>query len=97
MTALHRRSGRRGLWMLLAILCAPGANATPVTVKVVTSSGDAALDTIVIFDPLDSAPPRKPATAVIDQVNKRFVPHVSVVQTGTSVRFPNSDQIRHQV
>jgi plastocyanin len=83
--------------MLLAILCAPAVNASPVTVKVTVSSGDPALETIVIFDPLDSTPPSKPAAAVIDQVNKRFVPRVSVVRTGTSVTFPNSDHIRHQV
>ena len=36
-------------------------------------------------------------TAVMDQVDKRFVPHVLVVQTGTSVEFPNSDTIAHHV
>jgi plastocyanin len=97
MTDLHKRSGRCGWWTLLAIVCASAAHATPVTVKVVTSAGEPALDAIVIFDPLASLAPDKPATAVIDQVNKRFVPHVSVVRTGTSVTFPNSDNIRHQV
>ena len=43
--------------MLLAIVCAPAVNASPVTVTVATSSGDPALDTIVIFDPLDAAAP----------------------------------------
>jgi plastocyanin len=90
----NRRGAR---WALLAILCAPAVNASPVTVKAATASGDAALDTIVIFDPLDSMPPSKPARAVIDQVHKRFVPHVNVVRTGTYVTFPNSDNIRHQV
>jgi hypothetical protein len=33
----------------------------------------------------------------LDQVNKRFVPRVTVVRTGTTVTFPNSDRIRHQV
>jgi plastocyanin len=93
----RKRSRRCGPWVLLAILCASPVNANPVTVKVATSSGDPALDTIVIFDPLDSAAPHKPATAVIDQINKRFVPRVSVVRTGTAVTFPNSDHIRHQV
>jgi plastocyanin len=36
-------------------------------------------------------------TAVMDQVDKRFVPHVLVVQTGTLVKFPNSDTIAHHV
>ena len=97
MTHLHKRARRCGQWALLAILCAPAVNASPVTVKIATSSGDPALDTIVILDPLDSAAPNTPATAVIDQVNKRFVPHVSVVRTGTAITFPNSDHIRHQV
>jgi plastocyanin len=36
-------------------------------------------------------------TAVMDQRNRTFVPHILAVQTGTAVRFPNSDSIRHQV
>jgi plastocyanin len=35
--------------------------------------------------------------AVIDQRQRQFVPYVSVVQTGTTVSFPNSDRIRHHV
>lgn len=37
------------------------------------------------------------ATAVMDQVDTRFVPHVLIVQTGTSVQFPNSDTVAHHV
>ena len=94
---LPNRRRRCAQWLPLAILCAAAVNASPVSIKVATSSGEPALDTIVIFDPLDSTAPNKPATAVIDQVNKRFVPNVSVVRTGTSITFPNSDHIRHQV
>ena len=36
-------------------------------------------------------------TAVMDQHNKQFVPNILVVQTGTGIDFPNSDQIEHQV
>jgi plastocyanin len=97
MTGPPRRDHPCALWVMLAILCAPAAHATPVTVTVATSSGDPAVDAIVVLDPLDSAVPGTAATVVIDQVNKRFVPHVSVVRTGTSVTFPNSDHIRHQV
>ena len=34
---------------------------------------------------------------IIDQVDKEFVPRVSVIQTGTSIEFPNHDKIRHHV
>lgn len=35
--------------------------------------------------------------AVVDQRQKAFVPHVSVVMKGTTVRFPNSDTVFHNV
>ena len=40
-------------------------------------------------------PPSKPA--VMDQKNRQFLPRVLAIQTGTSVKFPNSDNVRHQV
>ena len=36
-------------------------------------------------------------TATINQVNKEFVPEVSVVQKGTAITFPNNDRVRHHV
>ncbi len=36
-------------------------------------------------------------TVVMDQIHMQFVPNVLVIQTGSAVDFPNSDQIRHQV
>lgn len=35
--------------------------------------------------------------AVMDQRNETFVPHVLAVTTGTTVEFPNSDRIYHNV
>jgi plastocyanin len=82
---------------LLAMLFAQGAFAGMVTVNVTTRTGAVAEDTVIVFDPLDATPAASHDAAVIDQVNKRFVPRVSVVRTGTTVTFPNSDRIRHQV
>jgi plastocyanin len=39
----------------------------------------------------------EPARAVMDQRNETFVPHVLAVMTGTTVDFPNSDRIYHNV
>lgn len=44
-----------------------------------------------------SAPARKEAPAVMDQVQRRFVPLVLPVRVGTQVTFPNSDSVAHQV
>lgn len=35
--------------------------------------------------------------ASVDQRHKMFTPHVSVVSTGTTVRFPNDDTVYHNV
>jgi plastocyanin len=95
-----RRGGGNAAFACAMCMCAMGADAAlavVVSVNVKTKSGAAGEDTIVVFDPLDAAPPPAHASAVIDQVDKRFVPKVTVLRTGTSVTFPNSDRIRHQV
>jgi plastocyanin len=80
---------------LLAVLAGPASAATlavlmqqadgrPVADAVVTLKGPAAAPTGVL-------------KADMDQRDQRFAPHVLAVHTGTHVRFPNSDNIRHQV
>ncbi|VXC15685.1 Protein containing plastocyanin/azurin family domain [Pseudomonas sp. 8BK] len=43
------------------------------------------------------APEVAPAAAVMDQRSQQFAPNVLAVRSGTSVSFPNSDNIRHHV
>jgi len=54
---------------------------------------------VVVYTESSANPPSASAStsAVMDQVDTRFVPHVLVVQTGTSVSFPNSDFVAHHV
>jgi len=95
---LSYRRPRLGVACLaLAALFAHAAFAGPVTVAVTSPLGAAVEDTVIVFDPLDAKPPAAEDAASIDQINKRFVPRVSVVRTGTKITFPNSDRIRHQV
>jgi plastocyanin len=68
-----------------------------VSVSIASQTGAALPETVVVFDPLEVSPASTHASASIDQVDKQFVPHVSVVRTGTEVSFPNSDHVRHQV
>jgi hypothetical protein len=42
------------------------------------------------------APPAS-REAVLDQRNRPFVTHVLPLQSGTAVKFTNSDKVRHQV
>lgn len=43
------------------------------------------------------APPRRGDTVVIDQRNKNFVPSWAVIRRGTSIEFPNHDNVYHNV
>lgn len=94
---MNREHHTRCLWVMLGCAVAQAAAAGTVTVTVATKSGSAAEDAVIIFEPLDASPPPGNASASIDQMNKQFVPRVSVVRTGTAISFPNSDNIRHQV
>ena len=82
----------------LLLAAAAPADAATLTVRVIDKNGGPALDTAVFATAINAkAVPRPPAKAAIDQVNREFVPVLSVIQTGTSVVFPNRDNIRHHV
>jgi hypothetical protein len=91
--------GRRALPALtmLAALHAAAVPAAMVTIGIKNQTGSPAEDAVIVFDPLDAVPPPSHPVVIIDQINKRFVPRVNVIRTGTAVSFPNSDSIRHQV
>ncbi len=60
-----------------------------------TLGGKPARDAVLF---LEGAPKSKPLQgAKVDQTNMRFVPHVSVVTVGTTVRFPNDDTVMHNI
>jgi plastocyanin len=56
-------------------------------------------DAVVYAEPVDAAVPASHdlAHVKIDQVNKEFVPLVTVVRTNTEINFPNSDNFRHSI
>ena len=102
-----RMKGRAG-WVGLACamsLHAASARAEQLRASVVDQAGAPVADAVVYATPADLkikdaaavVPARKRPTAIIDQIKRRFVPLVSVVQTGTAVSFPNRDNIEHDV
>jgi plastocyanin len=86
------------LWVAVAMLCEPMlAAAADLSVNVQSAAGAPIADAIVYAVPSVPAHAAQGARYVIDQVNRTFVPRVNVVQSGTAVSFPNSDNIRHSV
>jgi plastocyanin len=82
--------------LLTAAISAPLFAGT-VEIRVQDPRGSVVRDAVVYAVPEGRALPLARKTAVMDQKNRMFIPHVLAVQTGTSVRFPNSDDIRHHV
>lgn len=86
----------RSLALVLSLLPL-AAGAATLTIDVRNSRGQVLRDAVVYAVPDGRSLPPAKKTAVMDQKNRMFVPHVLAIQTGTAVRFPNSDDIRHQV
>lgn len=89
----------RGLWVLLWMCCTSVAvRAGDLRVHVMDGAGASVADAVISLQPIGSKPMRpSKAAAVMDQLGLRFVPLVLPVQAGTSVAFPNSDNVRHHV
>ncbi|MCS0629954.1 methylamine utilization protein [Telluria mixta] len=85
--------------VLAALLLTGGAGAAPVEVLVQTPAGTPLADAAVLVEPVAGTParPRARGHAAIEQRGREFIPWMTVVQTGTSVDFPNNDTIRHHV
>lgn len=72
------------------------ATAQNITIKITDLSGNPLEDAVVEVIG-NTKPELTHREAVIDQVNKHFKPEVILVHEGDRVKFPNSDNIRHQV
>ena len=80
-------------WLAACLWVTP---ALAAVVEVTVRAGDAPLADAVVSLHAGQAPASS-AAAVMDQRDSAFVPGVLVVQAGTTVSFPNSDTVRHQV
>jgi len=81
---------------LTLVLSVPLFAAT-LTVRVQDPRGRNLNDAVVYAMPEGRQLPLARRTAIMDQKNRMFIPHVLAVQTGTAVRFPNNDDVRHHV
>lgn len=82
-----------------ALVFAVAGHAGAATLVVQVDGGSSAVvDAVVWAVPLLAAKTARPAAPLeIAQVDKTFVPGVSVAQVGAAVSFPNRDPIRHHV
>jgi plastocyanin len=87
----------RSLFFIAATLCSSGmARAATLQIQMHDQRGQPLVDAVVTLQ----GPAGQPAGALkadMDQRSQQFAPHVLAVHTGTPIKFPNSDNIRHQV
>jgi plastocyanin len=86
--------------LALALGLALAANATraaSIEVQVRDGAGGPLGDAAVYAMPASGGSEARGARAAIEQVEREFVPYVTVIQVGTTVTFPNRDPILHHV
>ena len=91
---------RRTALLLLPSLLAGiplAAQAVPWTLQVRNVAGQPLADAVVAVELNGRAVKTSSAKAEMGQRDKQFTPQLLVVQTGTSVNFPNFDTVRHHV
>jgi plastocyanin len=92
---------RRAAWCFAVCAGAPAAAGT-VHVKVIDERGTPVERVAVYAVPSNpaartAAAPPAASSATMDQAHNAFVPHVLIVQAGSSVLFPNNDVVSHHV
>lgn len=82
------------IWMS----CLPcAAFATKLSISVTGNNGAPLVNAVVSLHAPGNMPVTRQPLREMDQREMQFQPHVLVVPIGGPVRFPNSDNIRHQV
>jgi plastocyanin len=79
----------------MLLLSAP-LHAASLQAELVDSQGQPLANAVLSLRS-EVAPVVAPAAAIMDQRSQQFAPTVLAVRSGTSVSFPNSDNIRHHV
>jgi plastocyanin len=84
--------------LLCSLLQVVDAVAATIVVAVQTTDGQPLAGAVLTVHSLTGSDRGGlPVKAVMDQVNRAFVPDVLVIPAGSTVEFPNSDSVSHQI
>jgi plastocyanin len=85
------------LALALIVPCAPAAYAAAIEAQVRDSAGRPLADAAVYAVSSAGGSEARGKAVAIEQIDREFVPYVSVVQAGTTASFPNRDPLMHHV
>lgn len=91
---------KNAMFLIAATACVASASAGNVQIQVLDRDGKPVPDAVVVLYPGSAAgspPSLLQASPTIDQEKMRFVPAVTVVAPGSTVRFTNQDRWDHHV
>jgi plastocyanin len=83
---------------MIAFAAAPIARCASLQAHVTDATGKPLADTAIYAipgSPHEARPARTPVA--VEQIDREFTPYVTVIQTGSTVTFPNRDPILHHV
>jgi plastocyanin len=84
----------------IAAICAAqasAAGAATLSVQVADAAGKPLQDAAVYAEAVAARPGGRGKGVEIEQKGRKFMPAMTVVQTGTEISFPNNDTVRHHV
>jgi plastocyanin len=93
----HIHAFKSYLSTLLLVLSCQQVAAAEIIATVTDAKGHALSDAVVYLEGHQTAALSNVAKADIAQKSKQFNPLVTVIQTGSSIDFPNQDSVRHHV
>jgi plastocyanin len=92
------KSITRSAALLIGLLVVAAAPAAPLIVAVQTSDGHPLPGAVLTVHAVGGGGHAGvPVRGVMDQVNRAFEPDVLVIPVGSTVEFPNSDSVSHQI
>jgi plastocyanin len=98
MPAFARTLARRTLGFAAALAYASTAHSGSLEIRALQRDGKPLIGAVITADAESPAqPPAAPVKAIMDQVKLAFEPDVLVLPVKSSVQFPNSDVVSHQV
>lgn len=88
----------RSITLAALSLASAAASAAAIAVQASDASGKPLADVVVSATPEGNAAlPQTMKAAEIEQRGLKFLPLVSVIQTGSKVSFPNFDKVKHHI
>jgi plastocyanin len=84
-------------WFALAAGAAAPACGGTLSVKASLADHKPFAGAVIAVQTHTAHAPVAPVSAIVDQINLTFVPDVIVIPAGSTVEFPNSDSVSHQI